>query len=43
MLPNIRDDTINSLIGLTQGSLSYADYNKQFQRFSLEVSATSYG
>jgi hypothetical protein len=33
MLPNIRDDAITSLIGLTQGSLSYADYTQQFNDF----------
>jgi hypothetical protein len=28
MLQNIRDDAMNSPIGLTQGSLSYADYTQ---------------
>jgi hypothetical protein len=26
LLPNIRDDAINTLLGLTQGNLSYADF-----------------
>jgi hypothetical protein len=30
MLPNIRDDAINAMLGLTQGSLSYANYTHLF-------------
>jgi hypothetical protein len=26
LLPNIRNDAINAILGLTQGNLSYADY-----------------
>jgi hypothetical protein len=31
--PNIRDDAANAPIGLTQGSLSYANYIQQFNDF----------
>jgi hypothetical protein len=31
MLPNIQDDSINAMIGLTQGSMSYAIYTQQLQ------------
>jgi hypothetical protein len=30
---NIRDDVVNAPIGLTQGSLSYANYTQQFNDF----------
>jgi hypothetical protein len=30
MLPNIRDDAINTLLGITQGNMSYADYTRLF-------------
>jgi hypothetical protein len=33
MLPNIRDDAINAVLGLTQGNLSYADYTQLFNDF----------
>jgi hypothetical protein len=33
MLPNIRDDAINSIIGLTQSLLSYADYTQHLNDF----------
>jgi hypothetical protein len=33
LLPNIRDDAINALLGLTQGSLSYANYAQLFNDF----------
>jgi hypothetical protein len=32
-LPNIRDGAINALIGLTQGSMSYASYTQWFTDF----------
>jgi hypothetical protein len=32
-LPNIQDDAINALLGLTQGNMSYALYTKQFNDF----------
>jgi hypothetical protein len=32
-LPNIQDDAINALLNLTQGSMSYALYTKQFNDF----------
>jgi NAD dependent epimerase/dehydratase family enzyme len=32
-LPNIQDDAINALLNLTQGSVSYALYTKQFNDF----------
>jgi hypothetical protein len=32
-LPNIQDDAINALLSLTQGSMSYALYTKQFNDF----------
>jgi 8-oxo-dGTP pyrophosphatase MutT (NUDIX family) len=32
-LPNIQDDAINALLNLTQGSMSYAIYAKQFNDF----------
>jgi hypothetical protein len=48
LLANIRDDAIYSLIGLSQGSMSFADANSQsaltlVQRLSPEVSTASYG
>jgi hypothetical protein len=33
LLPNIRDDAINAMIGLTQGSVSYAIYTHPFNDF----------
>jgi hypothetical protein len=33
LLPNIRDDAINALLGLIQGSLSYATDTKLFNDF----------
>jgi hypothetical protein len=33
MLPNIRDDTINALLRLTQDSMSYARYTQLFNTF----------
>jgi hypothetical protein len=35
ILPNIRDDAINALIGLKQGSLSYSNYTQQFNDFQI--------
>jgi hypothetical protein len=32
-LPNIQDDAINALLNLTQGSMSYVLYTKQFNDF----------
>jgi hypothetical protein len=32
-LPNIQDDAINTLLNLTQGSMSYALYTKEFNDF----------
>jgi hypothetical protein len=34
LLPNIRDDAINAVLGLTQGNISYADYTQLFNDFS---------
>jgi hypothetical protein len=31
--PNIRDDALNYLIGLPQGSISYAEYTQHFNEF----------
>jgi hypothetical protein len=42
LLPNIRDDAINALIGLTQGPMSYSNYTQQFNDFFAEVSIASY-
>jgi hypothetical protein len=33
LLPNIRGDAISAMLGLTQGSLSYANYTKLFNDF----------
>jgi hypothetical protein len=33
MLPNIRDEAINALLGLTQGNLSDGDYTQMFNDF----------
>jgi hypothetical protein len=33
LLPHIRDDAINALLGLTQGNLSYVDYTQLFNDF----------
>jgi hypothetical protein len=33
MLPNIRDDVVNALLGITQGNMSYAAYTQQFNDF----------
>jgi hypothetical protein len=33
MLPNIRDDAINTMLGLTQGNLSCAGYTHLFIEF----------
>jgi hypothetical protein len=33
MLPNIRDDALNALLGLTQGNMSYAAYTHLFNDF----------
>jgi predicted ATPase len=35
-LPNIRNDAINALIELMQGSMSYANYAEQFNDFFYE-------
>jgi hypothetical protein len=42
LLPNIGDDAINALLGLTQGSMSYAIYTQFFQRLFTEVSTAPY-
>jgi hypothetical protein len=33
LLPNIRDDAIKALLGITQGNMSYAAYIQQFNDF----------
>jgi hypothetical protein len=33
MLPNIRDDAINAVLGRSQGNLSYATYDQLFNDF----------
>jgi hypothetical protein len=33
LLPNIRDDAIKALLGITHGNLSYAAYTLQFDEF----------
>jgi hypothetical protein len=33
LLPNIRDDGINAVLGLTQGSISYASYTRLLNDF----------
>jgi hypothetical protein len=33
LLPNIRDDAINALLGVTQGNMSYAAYTQRFNDF----------
>jgi phage tail sheath gpL-like len=33
MLPNIQDDAINALLGITQGNMSYAAYTQMFNDF----------
>jgi hypothetical protein len=33
MLPNIRDDAVDAMLGLTQGNQSYADYTQMFNDF----------
>jgi hypothetical protein len=33
LLPNIQDDTINALLSITQGNMSYAIYTQQFNDF----------
>jgi hypothetical protein len=33
LLPNIRDDAINALLGITHGNMSYAAYTQQFNDF----------
>jgi hypothetical protein len=30
LLPNIRDDAINAMLGVTQGNMNYAAYTQQF-------------
>jgi hypothetical protein len=30
MLPNIRDDVVNAMLGITQGNMSYAVYTQHF-------------
>jgi hypothetical protein len=33
LLPNIKDDAIKALLGITQGDMSYATYTAQFNDF----------
>jgi hypothetical protein len=33
LLPNIRDDAINAMLGITQANMSYADYSRLFGEF----------
>jgi hypothetical protein len=33
LLPNIQDDAINALLGITEGNMSYAVYTQQFNDF----------
>jgi hypothetical protein len=33
LLPNIRDDAINAMLGITQGKMSYAAYTQLFNDF----------
>jgi hypothetical protein len=33
LLPNIRDDAIDAMLGITQGSISYAAYTRQLNEF----------
>jgi hypothetical protein len=34
MLPNVRDDAMNALLGLTQEFMSYASYTQLFNALS---------
>jgi hypothetical protein len=42
LLPNIRDDAINAMLGLTQGNLSYATYTHLFNDFLLRIPKLRY-
>jgi hypothetical protein len=33
LLPNIRDDAINAMLGITHGNMSYATYTQQVNDF----------
>jgi hypothetical protein len=48
LLPNVRDDAINALLGLTQGNWSYAGYTKMFDflrrsRYTLKMTFSVFG